>query len=386
MKKYFLLNFLCFFLVESSFGQITYTSASFPQPNDVLYTSTTIDSMLTITPPSATATAWDFSHFVALNTRIDTIRPASDGADFAMFPTTEVLEPLFGQVGIVYTDVTTTKIERIGGGLEVLGLSFVAPYANTHITQVVPLTYGNTMTDTYILRYGEHIDSIPFLRQILDSLVTLPGGLKPDSIRFSMVGTEVLNVDAWGTCQMMDSIYDVLRQKATNNYELKIEARIVVPFLGAQWINVTTFLQLPFPTKATTVRYDFLAEGIKQPLVRLNRDSADLITVGIEFLVDTFLKDSTIAVRYLENELDVQIFPNPAQEVIQVQMKANDVPANGYNLLVVDMLGRVVLNEQAIKSEHHQVKVATIPNGNYVLVLRDKTGQILKREQVEILR
>lgn len=384
MKKYFLLSLLSLLIYNNSKAQITYTSISFPQASDVLFISTAIDTLLTVTAPSSLATAWDFSHFVAINTTTDTIQPASNGADYALFPTTEVIQPLFGQLGIAYVDVTSTKVERLGGGLELLGLSFVAPYANTHITQVVPLTYGTTLNDTYSLNYGEHIDSIPFLRQIIDSLVNLPFGLKPDSIRFSIVGTETLNVDAWGTCRMSDTIYDVLRQKAINNYDLRIEARIVVPFLGAQWINVTTYLPLPFPTKATTVRYDFLAEGTKQPIVRLNLDSAETIITSIEFLDSFYYNPPTIDVRYLESELAVRIYPNPAQNYVQIEMAAADIPVNGYNLLVVDMVGRVILTENAINNENHQVNTSTIAAGNYVVVLRDKTGKILKRSLLEI--
>lgn len=121
MKKYLLLNLLCLLIVGSSVGQITYTAISFPQAGDVLSISTAVDSTLTVTAPSATATAWDFSQLTAINTNYDTIQPASSGADFAMFPNTDVLQPLVGQIGIAYTDVTATQVERVGEVLSCLG-------------------------------------------------------------------------------------------------------------------------------------------------------------------------------------------------------------------------------------------------------------------------
>lgn len=388
MNKYLLLNLLCWFALPSM-AQITYTSISFPRGGNVLSISTAApDTLLTVTPPNTAATAWDFSNLVAVNTVKDTIRLASEGADSAMFPTADVLQPLIGQLGIAYTDVTTTKIERLGGGLELLGLSFVAPYANTHITQIVPLTYGNIASDTYTLRYGENIDSVPFLRQIVDSLITnIPFNISPDSIRFAIEGEENRHVDAWGTCMMADTTYNVIRQKVVTEYSIKIEARAVVPFLGPLWINVTTFLPLPFPTRATVVRYDFLAEGVKQPIVTLNLDSAETIITSVTFL-DTIInnQDSTINVHYIQDQIEASIYPNPAQQQIMIEIAGADMPVNGYNLLVVDMLGRVVLVENAIKNETHQVSVANIANGQYVMVLRDKSGEILKRQMIEILR
>ncbi len=154
--------------------------------------------------------------------------------------------------------------------------------------------------------------------------------------------------------------------------------------MGAQWVNVTTFLPLPFPTKATTVRYDFLAEGTKQPIVRLNLDSAETIITSIEFLDSFYYNPPTIDVSYVESELAVRIYPNPAQNYVQIEMAAADIPINGYNLLVVDMLGRVILTENAITNENHQVNTSTVSAGNYVVVLRDKTGKILKRSLLEI--
>jgi len=62
------------------------------------------------------------------------------------------------------------------------------------------------------------------------------------------------------------------------------------------------------------------------------------------------------------------------------------MPVDGYNLYIVDMLGRVALTESAIRNENHQVNISNVTNGHYVVVLRDKSGKILKRQQLEILR
>lgn len=386
MKKYVLLSLLSWFVAGSSIGQITYTSISFPQAGDILAISTAVDSMLIVTPPSGTATVWDFSQLTAVTTNYDTIQAASTGSAYAQFPNTDILQPFLGQVGVTYTDVTATQMERIGGGFEFLGISFINNFDDAHITQIVPLTYNDMASDVYAFRFSQHIDSVPFLRQIIDSLASgLPGGLSPDSIRIAIDGDENREVDAWGTCAMADSTYNVLRQKIVTEFEVKFEISITVPFLGTQWINVGSFAQLPFPTSGTTVQYNYLSEGIKQPIVSITLDSAETIVTNIEFL-DTIINNppNTIDVRYLQNEISAKIYPNPAQQNVQVQVASEDIPTNGYDLVVVDLLGRIVLSESNVQNEIHTLNVHGITNGHYILVLRNQKGEILKRAPLQI--
>lgn len=382
MKKYILLNLLCLFTLGTSLGQITYTGISFPQAGDILSISTAVDSALTVTPPSATATAWDFSHLTALNTNYDTVQAASSGASFSMFPSTDILQPLVGQIGTAYTDVTTTQIERIGGGIEFMGISFINAYSNTHITQIAPLTYNDAATDDYVFRFSQHIDSVPFLRQLIDSLVSgLP--LSPDSIRIALDGDEERLVDAWGTCTMADSTYDVLRQKVVTDFLMKLEISVDIPFAGVQWFDLTAFVPLPFPTSGTIVQYNFLAEGVKQPLVSLTLDSAETMITNIEFL-DTVINNPPTSIQYIEDVIAAKVFPNPAQQVVQIQIAAADMPKEGYSLYLVDMLGRIVLTETTVNESLHQVSTQGITNGRYVLVLSDGKGRILQRSALEI--
>lgn len=388
MKKYLLLSLLSWFIVGSSVGQITYTSISFPQAGDILSISTAVDSTLVITPPSASATAWDFSQLTPINTNYDTIQAASTGSSYAQFPNSDILQPLLGQAGVAYTDVTATQMEQIGGGFEILGISFINDFANTHITQTVPLTYNDVAADVYAFRFSEHIDSIPFLRQLIDSLVSgLPFGLSPDSVRIAIDGDEDRMVDAWGTCAMADSTYDVLRQKVVTEFEVKFEVSVDVPFLGNQWVNVANFVQLPFPTNGTIVQYNFLSEGIKQPLVSLTLDSAETTITNIEFL-DTTINNppNTIDVRYLKDEITANVYPNPVQQNVQIQIASVDMPSDGYDLFVVDMLGRVVLSESNINRENHGFNISKIANGHYILVLRNQSGKVLKRAPLEVQR
>ena len=387
MKKYTTTIFCFFiwcFITNVAQAQITYTQASFPQAGDTMVITRATDSTLSITAASSSATAWDFSTLLAISTSIDTIQPASSGADFSKFPTTDILQPLLpGLGGIAYVDVNTTQMVRIGGGVEIFGLSFVTAYSDQHITQIVPLTYPNTASDTYKWKYSEHIDSVPFLRALLDSVAGSVTS-NTDSIRMTLNGREVREVDAFGTCMMSDSTYDVLRQKVLNIITLKAEVYATAFGFGT-WVDITSTLNgslpIALPNNDTTIYYDYLVEGLKQPLVHLQLDRTNSFVVNIQYLQgDT----TTIGVQYIADELDVNIFPNPTTSIINIA--TNDLPENGYHLHIVDMTGRIVLQKNNIREENYQLPVAHLPNGHYVVVMRNKEYKIIKRQQIDILK
>lgn len=384
MNKYLLVSCLLLGLLGKSFGQITYTSASFPQAGDVLEISTTL-TPVTVTPASATAQTWDFSNFLATGTTLDTVQASSTGAAYASFPSSDILRPFVGNLGgTAYVDVTTNQINRIGGGFELFGLAFIAPYTNSHVEQQVPLTFPNTTSDVFNWAYAAHIDSIPLLRPLLDSFVQLPGGISPDSIRMGIQGDENRTVDAFGSCVMSaTTTYNVLRQKVTTDISLKIE--VFVPTFGGFgfWFDATPLLGgfLPFPAETRIVRYDFLAEGLKQPLVQLTMDSSETLVVNVQYY-----SGDPVSIDYIEDELDVNIFPNPAKTSVSIQMNPADVPVDGYYVELVDMLGRKATTTAAIQNENHELPLTDVPNGHYVLLLRDAKGKILKREQLDVLK
>lgn len=356
-------------------AQSTYTSSNFPSAGDVFPIATATDSTLTITPASATATAWDFSGLQATNTRNDTVYAASTGASFNRFPTSDIRGPLVAGLGTAYTDVTATQIVTIGGGVELFGVSLVAPYTDPHIRQIAPLTYGDNATDQYALRYSDHVDSIPFLRQLIDSLTAgSPIPINPDSVRFILNGDEARMVDAWGTCLMPNSaVYSVLRQKVTNDFSLSIEIGSQVPFLGFTWVNLTTVTTLPFPTSGRVVQYNFLTEGIKQPVISLTMDSAETNIINIEYADSTYGAQN-IAVAQLPDALPLEVYPNPAQDYLTVALPLDALPHNGAALTLVNTLGQPVWQAQAVRQETYTIPVQALPKGYYILTLKTTTN------------
>jgi len=120
-------------------------------------------------------------------------------------------------------------------------------------------------------------------------------------------------------------------------------------------------------------------------LVSITMDSSETTVTNIEYL-DTTINNppNTIDVRYLQNEITAQIYPNPAQQNVQIQVASEDIPTNGYNLFVVDLLGRIVLSASNVQNENHMLNVNRTANGHYIIVMRNQKGEIIKRAPLEI--
>ena len=135
------------------------------------------------------------------------------------------------------------------------------------------------------------------------------------------------------------------------------------------------------PNNDSTIYYDYLVEGLKQPLVRLNLDPTNTFVTNIQYLQgDT----NNVSIQYIADEIEATIFPNPTSDIINIQ--SNDIPADGYNLRIVDMTGRIILQQNHISEEFYPLSLRNIPNGHYILVLHNQKGQAIKREAIEVFR
>ncbi|MCP4439934.1 MAG: T9SS type A sorting domain-containing protein [Aureispira sp.] len=381
MRIFSTLSFVLMSIMFSN-AQITYTNASFLQAGDVLEISTAFDTLMVVSAPSATATAWDFSTLTSTSFVADTIEPASSGSSYALFPTSDVLGNLIGGFGTAYTDVTTTTMTHVGGGFEFGPVSLIAPFSDPYIVQNAPITYPASNSDNFALQLSEHIDSIPMLRQLIDSM-GLP--VSPDSIRFSFTGSATQNVDAFGTCQMPDSLYNVIRQKSTIHTDIKIEVYTVIFGTFGTWADVTTLilggLPVPISPQDTTVYYDYLADGRKQPIVRQRMNNTETQVTSIEFKG----QNSPTAVLDIASEtaLGWKTYPNPAQEQLNITFENDQVLDQ--QLEVVDLLGRNWYN-QTIRDQQFQINVKSWPQGQYVGVVKDKNSQIIMTKRIQVTR
>ncbi len=370
---------LCFCLlmgILTAKAQTTITNSIFLAAGDTLLRSITANTAgVTITPPASNAQNWNMSFLTTDVTLLDSVRFASAGVSFNSFPNTEIILPVAG-FGQGYVDVDASAMTMVGASIDLMGLTFVSPFVNTQTLQTAPLSYGTSLNDTHSLRFATHVDSVQGLRMLIDQL-GLP--VSPDSIRLNINGTSELIVDAFGDLTLFDSTYAVLRQKVEVINATTIEA-YVAAFGSGFWLDVTSTIagQLPIPLNDTTFRYDFLREGTKIPVVRINMDGTGTSIRDIEFKG----YNENTAVKPLELK-EIAVFPNPANEVISISTtEINET----FNLQIVDAMGRVIYKATKLNDSNVQIDVRELPVGNFVLLLNSEKGKLLAVKKISITR
>lgn len=368
-------------LSVSTQAQITITDATFPQAGDILETNLSLDSTTTISAPSSQSQLWDFSGLVVFSNDIDTVEAASNGASYALFPTADILQELFpGFGGIAYVDVTSSQIVRIGGAFEFFGIAFANPYSNSHITQEVPLTYPDNQSDDYEISLAAHIDSIPFLRTLLDSISPTLSATA-DSIRLRFEGEENREVDAFGNCTMIDGSYDVIRQKTMSVVTAAIEIRLG-GFGFYYWQDLSALfgsaLPIDLPNNDTTVYYDYLSTSLKQPLARFYTDSTLAGVDRVVFYQGDSLS-STISIEKIASIGNVVIYPNPSDDQIQISMEKFDNPVQ---VSLIDPTSRIVLQKQ-VNSHQVSIDIKHLSAAFYHVIFRDQKGHLLGAQKIQ---
>ena len=357
-------------------SQTTITNSIFLAAGDTLVRSITTNfGGLTVTPPASNAQSWDMSFLTTDATLFDSVRYASAGVSFSSFPNTEIILPVAG-FGQGYVDVDATSMTMVGASIDLMGLTFVSPFVNTQTLQTAPLSYGTNINDTHSLSFATHVDSVQGLRMLIDQL-GLP--ISPDSIRLKINGTSDLAVDAFGTVTLFDSTYTVLRQKVEVINETRIEA-YVAAFGSGFWLDVTSTVsaQLPIPLNDTTFGYDFLREGSKIPVVRINMDGTGSTIRDIEFKG----YNENTAVNSI-NLKEITVFPVPANE--QLIVNCSEINES-FNLQIVDAMGRVIYKESNLNANSVQVDVRELPVGNFALLLNSEKGQLIAVKKISIQR
>lgn len=370
---------LCLSLLMGIFtakAQTTITNSIFLAAGDTLLRSITANTAgVTITPPASNAQSWNMSFLTTDATLLDSVRFASAGVSFSSFPNTEIILPVAG-FGQGYVDVDANAMTMVGASIDLMGLTFVSPFVNTQTLQTAPLSYGTSLNDTHSLRFATHVDSVQGLRMLIDQL-GLP--VSPDSIRLNINGTSELIVDAFGDLTLFDSTYTVLRQKVEVINATTIEA-YVAAFGSGFWLDVTSTIagQLPIPLNDTTFRYDFLREGTKIPVVRINMDGTGTSIRDIEFKG----YNENTAVQPLELK-EISVFPNPANE--QIAISTTEINET-FNLQIVDAMGRVIYKASKLNDSNVQIDVRELPVGNFVLLLNSEKGKLLAVKKISITR
>lgn len=361
---------LLFFLgiMPGVWSQITVTNSVFPEVGDTLYYAVdNAPSGIVMTPPGGDQ-QWDFSGLNRTLTMEEVYRDAREGMAFSSFPAATLVYQ--GELGgpETYLRVTPQDVAILGlsgAGPATFGLDLDVIFRPPFVQQKAPLNFFDISSTNSNILLGFPADLLPVGGQ-------LP--ITADSFRIRVSINRLDVIDAWGSLTIPGGRYDVLRQKGTTYTETRLDAKI--PPLG--WLDITDLavqlLNLPGLGVDTTVNFQFINDVSKEPIAICATDSSQLNVVSVQFKNT----DRTTSVQpgYPE-KLNMVVFPNPAEEVLNIQgeMFSEGVlsivisSVSGQDLLQQDIFGAPGLKEVSMD-------ISGLENGLFVCRILRK-GEVI---------
>lgn len=158
-------------------------------------------------------------------------------------------------------------------------------------------------------------------------------------------------VDGWGSITTPYGTFDAVRIKHTID---EIDS-IRMDFFGT---GTPMWFGIPVPTSNI---YEWWTNGEKEPILRI--ETSDLF--GNEVVSSIEYRDAYLGLASIsEVELEVQVYPNPVNDVLHVK---GDITDTKYS--IIDLSGKIVMNG----SMQHEISVAKLQSGSYQLII-EKNG------------
>ncbi len=378
MKKTLLFIFTLFSF--HLLGQITVTSATFPEIGDTLRTA--VDGApegILITAPGGNQ-VWDFSSLQGVTAEARVL-PASAGANADLFPNANLLFPVGddGTGGETYASTNASLYQLVGyvgPDPANLGINVRVPFSPPIVERRAPMNFFDINNSAYAILVAFPTDSLP--GEITNDLPIVP-----DSIRLRVAATRTDVVDGWGTLSIPGGTYEVLREKRTEIRETIVEARVGIgPF--ATWVDVTEFLGGEFLGPDTLTTYIFVNDQEKENIAEVTVTNDETET---PIAVTYKSNDVVTNVRYVNTgRADIFAYPNPAINNVRINF-LNITPGN-YTFRIFNILGKEVVNKKYQINGNRTVgiNIDTLQKGTYLYNLMDARGKILKTKRLMVIR
>ncbi len=376
-------HLLGIFFLTLSFAlsaQITVTNATFPQAGDTLRTA--IDGApngIDINPAGGTTDqSWDFTNLLGVATE-RVYRPASEGTNFAAFPSADIFSTL-GPTGETYYDLMDDGMVLVGyEGPDPanLGLSLTVKLDPTLRERRAPLNFIDNYSDESAILLSFASDDLP--AAVLDSLDETP-----DSIRLRIAIDRNGIVDGWGTAKIPGGTYDILREKIVEERDTRLEIKVSIGPISS-WIDVTSAVPFfDFVGKDTVTTYTFWNDEEKEPIALVTVDNEDNDQV---LLVEYKYVDLSTNTTYINRgRPDLVANPNPA--IDEVRFNFLNLDSGQYTLKVYNILGVVIWEKQYRVSGNRTEKIdlSNFRKGTYLYSLVNENGKTITTKRLMVMR
>lgn len=374
-----LLSLLAVLLTTAASAQLTLSSAYFPVAGDTLR-SVVADSTYAVgvdlQPGGGENLRWDFSEAVGVRT----VSQAVTAINITDFPTA-TLRIAGDDTAESFYQSSPTSFDLVGvrASFDLLpGFPVVAEVQPVRPVRRAPLAFGASFSSMTENTVTISVDSLPeALRQEIG-----PALNGVDSLRLTTISTRNDEVDAWGTVDLPEVTYPVLREKRTESVFIRLEVRS----LPLPWIDVTGSITVLNPDLADLlgqqpliVNYLFWTEGSKEPV-------ADITTSEMGQVQQMRYKRAATTTATGDRDLQqaiVRLYPNPAS--VRTRLEVAGVARGTYHLHLVNMVGRQVAARSFQVNGGQAVvdlDVSTLTAGLYLYTLRNEQGRALTTKRL----
>jgi hypothetical protein len=369
---------LLLLLSLSSVAQITVTNASFPDVGDVMITAVdNLPSGIVVTEAGIDQ-SWSYMNLESPFNMSTSLLPAEQGPGAFAYPGADYYTP-FGDNVVAYYKVTDSEVLILGlYGADPIGLGFetASRFEPPLPVRRSPMIFLDVNQLEYDISIAIDADELP--AAILENFP-----ITPDSLRIRANINRLDIVDAWGTLTIPGGIYDVLREKRTEDREVRLDAKLPI----FDWTDVTDialeFLPIDGLGESTSVSYHFISNEAIEPIAVLEMNADETAVSRVEYKANDV---SSNVQTVTDLKPGVYAFPNPA--IVNARFEFTNLPKGKYKLRILNILGVEVWsrNYQISGNVTEKVDISSLRKGTYLYSLSNEDGKIITTKRLIVIR
>jgi len=375
LLKYFAIGFALIPFVVS--GQVTINNSTFPVAGDTLRTVTTLNFSGFDKTQIGEDISWDLTNSSGGFLSETIYTDPENGEDSDLFPDADLLDNSTLQE--IYYQTFNNKIVEIGRSgidpvLNLIDLTYVND--GESVLRRAPMAYEDSFTDQSSFFIASDASVLP--DTLLESIPVMV-----DSMRLLVETSHIDVVDAWGTVELPNGTYDVLRVKRTTTTNSELGAK--VQFFG--WVTVDPDVEifqglgdlLNLLGENETISYQFFANDNKEIIASIAEDT-DGNLVSLTYKGDV----ATSIGKINKKEENILTYPNPTYGDVTFQLM--NLPHDNYKVVLYNIIGKQLWSSDInfIEGKLH-ADLSHLRKGTYFYSILNGRGQKVTTRRLMVI-
>lgn len=323
---------------------------------------------------------WNLNDLVAARTSVQYYDDVEAGTQDDAFPNADFKLPT-GLLSTNYYQLTNNGlilIGNIGGTAFLEDFVVTTPFNPGYIERHESLEFIDQHNVTSNIDLTISTDSLP--QELIDVIGPFIG--VADSLRFRTQIERSDLVDAYGTAELGEEIFDVLRERREETRSVILEAHT---FLG--WVDVTDEIAAGIPTlgqllgdQDTLVTYSLWSDASIDPIAVISTEANGETITGAIF---KYVETTSSTENPFGQVAEISIYPNPARTT--TNFKASGLQNGQYQLRVLSITGREMISHSlnALSgSLSTELDISKLPSGLYLYSLTNSRGRIMATKRL----